>query len=157
VLDEYGALGGRLHLARGSSPRKTVLATSAQPREGKTTVIVNLALATMWAGRHVAILDADMRKPRIHRIFDVPNTIGLSDVLERRAHTADAIQTLKATNGDEHAEGSLSLITSGRGGAGLADALGEAGMRDAINYLTSIADAVLVDSPPILAADDALR
>jgi len=155
LLDEYASLRGRLHLARGPNARKSILATSAQPREGKTTVIVNLALATMRAGRRVAILDADMRKPRIHEVLDLPNTIGLSDVLAGHAHAGDVIQTVK-TAGDDVGEASLSVITAGRG-TGFAEALGEPVMRDAVKDLTGICDAVLVDSPPVLAADDALR
>src|SRR5450759_310448 len=65
----------------GMEPVRTLLVTSSSPGEGKTTTSSNLAVAFAQAGRTVILVDADLRKPGIHKLFDLPNTTGLTSLL----------------------------------------------------------------------------
>ena len=156
VLHEYGALRSSLHLSRDADAHCSALVTSAQPLEGKTTVLLNLALVTVLSGRSVVVLDADMRRPHIHRMLGLPNTVGLSDVLAGRAQVQDVIQSVKATDERLVGEGSLAVITAGRDGTAFTEALGESTLRETVQHLTRAYDLLLIDSPPVLAAQDAL-
>src|SRR5207244_2325994 len=68
---------------------RVLLFTSPSPREGKSTVVCNLAIALAEINQRVLLIDADMRLPRLHTIFDVPNTFGLSDILHERTAIED--------------------------------------------------------------------
>jgi capsular exopolysaccharide synthesis family protein len=154
LVQEYAGLRSRLHLSRRPGLR-SILVTSAQPREGKTTVVVNLGLASMLSGARAVLLDADMRRPGVHRRLEIPNTVGLKDLLTGTAHEPDVIQTLK-TGSDLALERVLAVITAGQHGARLAEALGSDTLKATLNYLTTSYDLLLIDSPPVLAAPDAL-
>jgi len=156
LLHEYAALRSSLNLGSSSGGCKSVLVTSAQPLDGKTTIVLDLALTAMLSGRKVIIVDADMRRPRIHEALELPNTLGLSDILGARTHAREVVQTVKAMGGNPLDDRSVSVITAGLGGAALTETLGGPILKDAIGELTRAYDAVLVDSPPVLAADDAL-
>jgi Mrp family chromosome partitioning ATPase len=110
----------------------------------------------MLSGRKVIIVDADLRRPRIHDALELPNTLGLSDILDARTHAREVIQTVKAMGANPLDDRSVSVITAGLGGAALTETLGGPILKDAIGELTRAYDVVLVDSPPVLAADDAL-
>ena len=153
LLHEYAALRSGLNLGSSSGGCKSVLVTSAQPLDGKTTIVLDLGLTAMLSGRKVIIVDADLRKPRIHEALELPNTLGLSDILGARTHAREVIQTVKAMGGDPLDDRSVSVITAGLGGAPLTETLGGPTLKDAIGELTRAYDVVLVDSPPVLAAD----
>src|SRR2546422_9506963 len=70
-----------LELLDSNRPLKKLLVTSTRPEEGKTTVTINLALTMMLAGKRVLIVDADLRKPSIHRLLDLENARGVADIL----------------------------------------------------------------------------
>src|SRR5262249_1464781 len=77
----YEGVLSSLHLQNGTRPLKSLLLTSAQPEEGKTTVAVGLALALVRAGKRVLLVDADLRRPALHRVFGLENDNGLAEVL----------------------------------------------------------------------------
>jgi len=128
----------------GARPRVIVL-SSANPGEGKTTVISNLAIALAQAGNRVLLIDGDMRKPRLHDIFDVANTAGLSDVLTGKS--TPAVLETKIHN--------LFLMPSGKGGSGALNALFTPQLRSLLRRLKSEFDMILIDTPPMLHIPDA--
>jgi len=127
-------------------PLKALLITSADPGDGKSTTLFNLAAAIAETGNKVVIIDGDMRKPKLHTLCHLSNEMGLSSLLEGKGQLADAVQSL---------EPNLSVITSGPppGDPALLLTLDHAG--DLIKTLKKSHDFVLIDSPSILAVPDA--
>ncbi len=134
----------------GSSPGIIVIA-SANPGEGKTTVAANLAISLAELGGNVLLVDADLRRPRLHKIFGLTNNLGLSDAASRdpeRASFEAAIQDVQQVPG-------LSLLASGvapYGGPGL---LHSAPVDRLFSKLKESYDAIVVDTPPVLVISDA--
>jgi Mrp family chromosome partitioning ATPase/capsular polysaccharide biosynthesis protein len=149
-----------------------VLVTSALREEGKTTVAANLAAALALAGKDVIGVEADLRRPRLHRHFGVePEGIGLADVLSGEASLEHALRpvdiAMAPTNGgspgarpiqtnDGGAAGRLWLIPSGRMPSDPASLLTQEAVERVLGQLRSRADYVIVDAPPLLAVADAL-
>src|SRR5260370_22823396 len=73
-----------------ASPPRVVVLTSASPKEGKTTIASNLAIPAAEINRRVVLIDGDMRRPRLHKVYDVENTVGLSDLLLEKGPLEDA-------------------------------------------------------------------
>lgn len=126
----------------------TVAITSAAMGEGKTSVATNLAAVFSRAGHRVAIVDADLRRPRVAPVFDVPSKPGLSDVLARRASLADALVMQD--------DGRLAILPSGPIPANPSEALGGTGMEEVIKQLAAEFEYVFIDTPPVLPVTDAL-
>lgn len=126
---------------------KTLLVTSTEPGEGKSTVVANLARATGHSGRRVIVVDADLRRPHVHRIFGLPNDAGLSDVLQADVNPDDVIQ-------DGRTPG-VKVLTSGPLPPEPAELLESAPWGGLIRRLAQRFDAVIVDSPSLLAVTDA--
>jgi polysaccharide biosynthesis transport protein len=131
----------------GDRPRVIVF-TSPSPREGKTTVVSNLGIALAEIHRKVVLIDADMRKPRLHDIFGLSNESGLSTFLRNGA--ADASPELFATevNG-------LYVLPSGPADAGIASLLHSPQIPGLLRRLRQEFDMVLIDTPPMLQMPDA--
>ncbi|CAN5869782.1 hypothetical protein BH24CHL4_BH24CHL4_02750 [soil metagenome] len=127
----------------------TLAVTSSGPSEGKSTVVANLGAALAQAGFSVAVVDADLRRPTLHKIFAVRNERGLSNLLAKPdmkwQEVARAIPGL-----------SLFLITSGPIPPNPADLLRSEQLQSLLSQISSQVDIVLVDTPPALAASDAL-
>ncbi len=132
---------------------KVLVITSAGPREGKSTVTSNLGIAAAEFGQKVLLIDADMRKPRLHEIFDLDNECGLSSILLKMA----------ALNGDTSLGGviretgvtGLSVVTSGPTTSTATKLLYTSYMRNLLRYLRSEFDLILIDTPPALYIPDA--
>ncbi|GAB6858983.1 tyrosine-protein kinase domain-containing protein [Microbacterium xylanilyticum] len=122
--------------------------TSSSPGEGKSTLTANLALSFTEAGHRVALLDADMRKPRVAANFGVNGDVGLSDVLAGRININDALQRWKTST--------LFVLPAGAIPPNPAELLGSKAMEDLIEQLTAAFDIVLVDTPPVLPVTDAV-
>ncbi len=133
---------------RGESPR-TILVTSPGPADGKTTVVSNLAGAFAEGGKRVLVLSCDLRRPRIHRIFDVPNTTGLSDFL------ASPEAELNGQVLESNIRG-IQVVPSGAPPERPGELLGSERMRRMLAEARSRADVVLIDTAPILTTSDAV-
>lgn len=156
MAQSYAVLASSLRVGDRSNPLKSLLLTSAQPGEGKTTVALNLALTMMLNGKRVAILDADVRRPSIHRLLELPNTAGLADLAREDVRIEDVIQTLKVGWEGSEADGSVIVITGGRGTPRGLDVVGTSRLLAVVEHLGSTSDFVVVDSPPVLAVSDSL-
>jgi len=128
--------------ANGSPPR-TLLIASAEQRAGKSTVSANLAAAMAQAGRRVVVVDSDLRRPCLHQVFEVPNEVGLSNIIQDSGRVDTALQATKIQG--------VRVLTSGPFPPDPAGLLGSSKMKALIQELAQEADIVLFDAPPILA------
>ncbi len=128
---------------------RTIAVTSSQPLEGKTTTAANLALALALGGARVLVIDADMRRPGLHKSLGVQNNVGLSHLLQGQARVRDAVQRT--------AEPNLLMIPAGRTPPNPSELLGSERMS---SFLTNLErgpfDWVIIDTPPVLAVTDAV-
>jgi capsular exopolysaccharide synthesis family protein len=133
----------------GNYPRVIVL-TSPAPKEGKTTVVSNLALALVEINRRVLLIDADMRKPRLHDIFNVSNEHGLSDVLK-------AAGPLNGQEGIicETAYPGLFVLPAGPSEVGIHNMLYSPRLPEIIARFRKEFDVVIIDTPPVMHMSDA--
>jgi polysaccharide biosynthesis transport protein len=126
---------------------RSVVVTSTGPREGKSLVASNLAIAIAQAGERVLIIDGDLRKPKIHEIFNVAQEPGLSNLLVGDAKASDIVS--KADVPD------LWVLPAGRVPPNPAELVGSERFKVFLASLASHFDWVIVDSPPVLAVTDA--
>jgi polysaccharide biosynthesis transport protein len=128
---------------------KIVAVTSAQPLEGKTTTAANMALALAYGGARVLLIDADMRRPGLHRPLRLTNERGLCQVLIGQARVRDVIQRTVDPN--------LLAITAGSTPPNPSELLASERMRTLLTNLThGPFDWILIDTPPVLAVTDAV-
>jgi capsular exopolysaccharide synthesis family protein len=124
-----------------------VLVTSPRPGEGKSSVAANLAAATAMAGRRVALVDGDLRKPQIHRLFRLANTAGLSSLLAGETSLVDAVQRLDGMR-------ELVVLSAGPPPSDPAEVLTDARLAAVLSRLAAASHLVVVDAPPLLAVTD---
>lgn len=124
-----------------------LLITSAVPEEGKTTTCANLGIALHELGRKVLIVDADMRRPSMHRAFNLPLEPGLSGFLQGTASEQDLIQTAQTVEG-------LSVVSAGLTPPQPTDLLSSPTFRELLSHWSKQFQYILIDSPPILVAAD---
>jgi capsular exopolysaccharide synthesis family protein len=126
----------------------TVLVTSPAPGDGKSTTAANLAIAMTQSGERVLLIDADMRKPTQHSIFNMPNDVGLSSVLAGECPAQEAIQqsSIKA----------LDLLTSGPTPRNPAEILTRKAFVLFLQEIAGQYDRVILDSPPVKSVSDTL-
>ena len=152
----YEALRSSLRLLNGARPLKTLLFTSAQPEEGKTTVAVGLALAMARAEKRVLIVDADLHRPKVHSLLGLQNTKGLGDIIAGDLRDADAVRAIQIPALSGRQPRTLSVLTSGRTVANAFDALQSPALEEVIRHVASVYDVVLIDAPPVLSVSDPL-
>ncbi len=126
----------------------SILVTSPATGDGKSTVAANLALAFAQAGRRTVLVDADLRKPTIHELFDLTNTYGLTTLI--RSDVISLGQVIRTVD-----EPNLRVVTSGPLPPNPAELLGSNRMRTIIENLKTDADLVIFDTPPSAAVTDA--
>ncbi len=136
--------------SNGTRPRVLVL-TSASPGEGKTTVVCNLAIAMVEIGRRVLLVDADLRKPRIHTIFGLENQRGLADLLRSKSIDDEMLHEVI----QETSVPGLHVLPSGPPTSAAANLLFAGHMSDLLARFKSEFDMVLIDTPPMLTMPDA--
>jgi capsular exopolysaccharide synthesis family protein len=144
--EAYRGLRTSVLLSAAGSPPKTILFTSSQPGEGKTTTTVNTAIALAQLGVSVLIIDADMRRPTVHKVFGVDHAHGLSTYLSREVEIDGLIQKLPIPN--------LSLMTCGPIPPNPAELVSSEKMKDLLSVLETRYDHILIDSPPLINVTD---
>jgi Mrp family chromosome partitioning ATPase len=177
LREAFRTLRTNLELLTLDRPLRTILVTSAVPKEGKSSVVRNLALAYREAGARVAVVEADLRQPTMNRLFHIYATSGLTNVLTGDEDLSAALQSvpvaadstvLTAVKSRVHAaqghpqhngaggHGELFVLTSGEPTANPPAVLASARVRELLNEIAADHDIVLIDSPPILAVSDAI-
>lgn len=146
--ESYRALRTKLLFSRNADDLKSIAVTSPTPGDGKTTIAANLAVSFAEQGLRTVIVDCDLRRPRMHRIFDGPAEPGLAGVLSGSCELADA---LRGTGVD-----CLELVPSGGAHEATSELLGTGRMRSVLAELRQEYDMVIVDTPPVLSAADAM-
>ena len=126
---------------------RTLMISSALSEEGKTTTSANLAVVCALEGKRVLLIDCDLRRPRLHKVFRVPRDPGIAQVLRADLTASIAVR-------DTFISG-LSILPAGRYTDPFADFLGSYRMRELLRALAEQFDLVIVDTPPVLAVADA--
>ncbi len=149
VAEAYRTLRTAIQFMALDHPMRTLQITSANPREGKTTTLANLAIALASTGQNVLIICCDLRRPRIHEFLGLSNEIGFTSALLGKVPLAGAIQRVPDQPG-------LSLLASGPLPPNPSELLASARTAEVLTTLQAEFDIVLIDSPPILPVTDAL-
>jgi receptor protein-tyrosine kinase len=146
VAEDYRQLRTNLQFLNVDQPPTVIMVSSALPSEGKTTVVVNLALALVGAGRTVTVVEADLRRPKATSYLGLVSGAGLTNVL---AGTADLEEVLQS-----YGDGGLSVIAAGPIPPNPGELLASTHMADVVEKLRGQNDYVLVDAPPLLPVAD---
>lgn len=146
ISEAYRTLRTNLSFSSLDEPIRTLVVTSSAPDEGKSTTIANLAVTMAQGGKKTILVDCDLRRPSLHEIFNIPAEPGLTDLLLDNGG--------RQVIHDTEVEG-LQLLTSGQLPPNPADLLGSQKIDKIIADLSSKADIVLFDAPPVIAVTDA--
>jgi capsular exopolysaccharide synthesis family protein len=154
--EAFRVLRSNLLVGLGDLERPTVLVTSANEGEGKTSTCAALARSFAMAGKRTVVLDLDLRHPDIHHRLGGHNEVGVTDVLLRRRSLEDCLQLIEVGAGPRGAPRSLYLLATGPRVDDPTELLGAARTGRLLDEISSQADIVLVDTPPILPVADTL-
>jgi polysaccharide biosynthesis transport protein len=166
MTEAVARLRASFDFANQNLKAKAVMVTSAGPREGKSTTIANLAIALARTGRHVVLIDLDLRRPMLSRLLHLPDGPGITDFAARETELVDVLQPVGVTplrarvtsigSTPETGQGRLEVITTGRTRVEPTAFVESAGLTEALHVLRGYAEIVLIDVPPILATGDAM-
>jgi capsular exopolysaccharide synthesis family protein len=146
AAEAYRVLRTSVLLSAAGRPPKTILITSGQPGEGKTTTVVNTAISLAQMGASVLIIDCDLRRPTTHKVLGVDHAQGLSTYLSREVPLDQLIQKLPIAN--------LSLLPCGPVPPNPAELIISEKMKDMLHELAGRYDHILIDSPPLINVTD---
>jgi len=144
ISEAFRSLRTNIEFAGVVEPINTILITSPGPKEGESTVTANLATVMMHGGKKVIVVDADLRRPRLHKLFGLKNRIGLSGIFRGQINLVDAAEKLGEN---------LHVITSGPPPPNPAELLGSMLMDKILAGLSQRSDLVIIDSPPVVVTD----
>jgi capsular exopolysaccharide synthesis family protein len=145
IAEAFRVLRTNIEMAEANRPLKTILVTSADIGDGKTSVATNLALFVAQRDKRVVLVDADLRKPRVHKYFNLANDQGLVDLLTRRASISDVLKVRE--------DRKLAVLTAGSTPTDPTELLSSNKMDQLLSKLKETADFVIIDSPPFILAD----
>lgn len=148
LTEAYRGLRTSLLLSAAGTPPKTILFTSSQPGEGKTTTTINTAISLAQMGLSVVIVDADLRRPAIHKAFGMNPTMGISNYLSHNMRLAPLLQPCDVPY--------VSILPCGVIPPNPTELLSSEKMRTMVQLLKEHFDHVLIDSPPLTNVADSL-
>ena len=148
ISEGYRLLRTKIHFSSKDQELKTLMVTSTQAGEGKTTTISNLAVTYAQEGKKVLLIDADMRKPSLHRVFSQSNHQGLSTLLTDQTSMRETIRETIVSH--------LSLLTSGPAPVNPAELMDSTAMRELLEQLKQQYDIILIDTPSVLTVTDSV-
>ncbi|ADQ45261.1 capsular exopolysaccharide family [Caldicellulosiruptor kronotskyensis 2002] len=147
ITESYRMLRTNIQYSSLDKPIKTIVVTSTGPSEGKTVTCANLAVVMAQAGSKVLVIDADLRRPAIHKVFGVSNKVGLTNLLVENKNFEEIVQK-------DGVEG-LDLITSGPIPPNPAELLGSKKFENFLNTISQSYDYIIIDTPPCGSLTDA--
>ncbi len=148
MAEAYRHLRTSLLFSSAGKPPQTILITSSQPSEGKTTTAINTAITLAQSDVDVVIIDCDLRRPRIHNYFGLENTQGLTNYLSGERNTENLLKTCRNLP-------KLKIITSGPIPPNPAELLSSNEMKNLLQFLKGRFKHVIIDSPPAISFTDA--
>jgi len=146
--EAYRMLRTNIQFAGLDQPARNIVFTSAAPGEGKTTSVANFAVVAAEAGSRVCLIDSDLRRPALHRLFGLQNGRGLSTALLHGFPLAELAQPTATSR--------LSVLTSGPPPPNPAELVGSRRMRELFESAVPDFDLVLCDSPPVISVTDGI-
>jgi succinoglycan biosynthesis transport protein ExoP len=146
IAEAFRSLRTNLEFAGETQPLHSILVTSPGPGDGKTTIAANLASIFAQGGKHVTLVDADLRRPGVHRFFELDNHVGLMDVFNGRL-------TLDNVTHSWNGIGEVSVITTGNLPSNPTEILDSEKMVQLLASLKAKRDIVILDSAPSIVAD----
>ncbi|NMD70162.1 CpsD/CapB family tyrosine-protein kinase [Bacillus sp. DNRA2] len=147
ISEQYRTVRTNIQFSSVDDEIKSIMVTSADPAEGKSTTVANLAVTFAQQGKKVLLVDADMRKPTVHYTFQVENVYGLTNILTKQKSLEEAINTTDVEF--------LDILTSGPIPPNPAELLASKAMLEFLTKVEDHYDVILFDTPPILAVADA--
>jgi succinoglycan biosynthesis transport protein ExoP len=144
--EAYRTLRTNLIFSQAVQTLRTVLVTSASPGEGKTTTAANLAVSFAQHGMRVLLIDCDLRRGRLHKIFQIPREPGMTELVIGQEEAEGVIRQTDITG--------LYVIASGNLPPNPSELLGGERMRKTLASLSEAFDLIVIDTPPLLAASD---
>ena len=145
IAEAFRSLRTNLEFSGVDEPTKTILITSINPNDGKTTIATNLALSLSQTEKKVILLDCDLHKPFVHRALEIKSKPGLSEVFRDHLPVMDAIQVLKSSN--------LAVISAGSTPPNPVELLVSRRMKQILGTLSEIYDVIIMDCPPMITTD----
>jgi capsular exopolysaccharide synthesis family protein len=146
AAEDYRQLRNNLQFLDVDAPPRVIVVSSALPAEGKTTAVVNLALAIADAGHTVTVVEGDLRKPKVTRYLGLVGGVGLTNLLAGTADIDDVVQ--------RHGDGRVQVIAAGPTPPNPGELLASSHMAELLDKLRSRTDYVLIDAPPLLPVAD---
>jgi len=152
VIEAFRSIGAFILLSSSEKPPKTILITGPGQKIGKTSVTINLAKAMRERLGRGILIDADLRRPRLHAAFQLDNTVGLSSVLSGNIEFDSSNGRLIRSTGIS----GLSVITSGPIPPNPSELLGSSKIQEIIYALQSLYEFIIIDSPPVIGLPDSI-
>ena len=149
ISEAYRSLRTSLQFTGTEGAMRTILVTSSEPSEGKSTTVFKLAQDFAALGRKVLVIDADLRKPRMHRLFNTVNTMGLSNLLSNVVRKGEVVSIFHPTQ-----FANVTLLPAGTIPPNPVDLLTSQRMALTLHYCAKKYDLVLIDSPPVMGISD---
>lgn len=144
-IEAYRSLRTSIQYSGIDTELKVLVVTSSIPGEGKSTVTSNLAKSFSEMDKQVLLIDADLRKPTIHKKLKLSNQMGLSDLIVQKLNPKEVIQTV-----DEQ----FHVLTAGKIPPNPAELVGSEKMSQLLSYLKETYDYIIIDTPPVLSVTD---
>ena len=148
IAEQFRTIRTNIQFSMVDQDLKTIVITSAGPGAGKSTISANLAVTFASQGKKILLVDADMRKPTVHKTFQLPNHDGLTTLLTEKDVNLSDIAHRAPTEG-------LFIITSGVIPPNPSELLASKRMDKLMNELEQIFDLIIFDMPPVVAVTDA--
>lgn len=147
ISEAYRVLRTNIQYSSFDTPLKAIIVTSAGPGEGKTTTIINLAITFAQMGSRVLLIDADLRRPKVHKVLGIDNRTGITNFLAIHDNYQKYINKCPVEN--------LDILTSGAIPPNPSELLNSNAMKQFIQKTKEDYDIIFIDSPPIGTVTDA--
>ncbi|PYZ92572.1 capsular biosynthesis protein [Salipaludibacillus keqinensis] len=146
IAEQYRTLRTNIQFAAVDRQLKTIMVTSSSPGEGKSTTIANLGIVLAQQHNRVLLVDTDLRKPTVHFTFQIPNQVGLTNVVTQQEKFDDAVFETSIPR--------LDVLPSGPVPPNPSELLGSRSMKEFVTSITKKYDYIVFDAPPVNAVTD---